>query len=104
MWVPLGVAACLLAAVVAVTRVLTGVHYPSDVLAGLAFGAGAAAVSYTHLDRFGGVRGQPGVGGKVKPGPVHLAAAGVLCANHSAFPAHAVSQGSHCLLYTSRCV
>lgn len=51
--------------------------------------------SFQRSDRFGGVRGQPGVGGKVKPGPVHLAAAGVLCANHSAFPAHAVSQGSH---------
>ena len=45
-WVPLGVAACLLAAVVAVTRVLTGVHYPSDVLAGLAFGAGAAVIGF----------------------------------------------------------
>ena len=41
-----GVAACLLAAVVAVTRVLTGVHYPSDVLAGLAFGAGAAVIGF----------------------------------------------------------
>ena len=51
--------------------------------------------SFQRSDRFGGVRGQPGVGGKVKSGPVHLAAAGVLCANHSAFPAHAVSQGSH---------
>ena len=40
------VAACLLAAVVAVTRVLTGVHYPSDVLAGLAFGAGAAVIGF----------------------------------------------------------
>ena len=45
-WVPLGVAACLLAAVVAVTRVLTGVHYPSDVLAGLAFGTGAAVIGF----------------------------------------------------------
>ena len=39
-------AAILLAAVVAVTRVLTGVHYPSDVLAGLAFGAGAAVIGF----------------------------------------------------------
>ena len=38
--------ACLLAAVVAVTRVLTGVHYPSDVLAGLAFGTGAAVIGF----------------------------------------------------------
>ena len=38
--------ACLLAAVVAVTRVLTGVHYPSDVLVGLAFGAGAAVIGF----------------------------------------------------------
>ena len=42
----LNAAACLLAAVVAVTRVLTGVHYPSDVLAGLAFGAGAAVIGF----------------------------------------------------------
>ena len=39
-------AACLLAAVVAVTRVLTGVHYPSDVLAGLAFGTGVAVIGF----------------------------------------------------------
>ena len=50
-WVPLGVAACLLAAAAAgvwavQTRVLTGVHYPSDVLAGLAFGAGAAVIGF----------------------------------------------------------
>ena len=32
--------------------------------------------SFQRSDRFGGVRGQPGVGGKVKAGPVHLAAAG----------------------------
>ena len=38
--------ACLLAAVVAVTRVLTGVHYPSDVLAGLAFGTGVAVIGF----------------------------------------------------------
>ena len=27
-------------------RVLTGVHYPSDVLAGLAFGTGAAVIGF----------------------------------------------------------
>lgn len=43
-WPLLGAFAWVLAAVVAVTRVVTGVHYPSDVLAGLAFGAGAAAL------------------------------------------------------------
>ena len=42
----LALTACLLAAVVAVTRVLTGGHYPSDVLAGLAFGAGAAVIGF----------------------------------------------------------
>ena len=41
--VPLGVLLCILAVGIALTRVLTGVHYPSDVLAGLAFG-GIAAV------------------------------------------------------------
>ena len=51
-WVPLGLVPGplgvqpLLAAVVAVTRVLTGVHYPSDVLAGLAFGAGTAVIGF----------------------------------------------------------
>lgn len=45
-WEPLGVITGLLAAVVAMTRVLTGVHYPSDVLAGLAFGAGAAVLGF----------------------------------------------------------
>ena len=34
------------AAIVAAARVLTGVHYPSDVLAGLAFGAGAAVIGF----------------------------------------------------------
>ena len=41
--VPLGVLLWVLAVGIALTRVLTGVHYPSDVLAGLAFG-GIAAV------------------------------------------------------------
>ena len=45
-WVPLGVAACLLAADVAGPRVLPGVHSPSDVLAGLTFGAGAAVTGF----------------------------------------------------------
>lgn len=43
---PLGAAAWVLALLVAAARVLTGVHYPSDVLAGLAFGAGAAALGF----------------------------------------------------------
>lgn len=41
--VPLGVLLWILAVGIALTRVLTGVHYPSDVLAGMAFG-GIAAV------------------------------------------------------------
>ena len=38
-WPPLGIVAGLLAVCIAVTRILSGVHYPSDVLAGLGFGA-----------------------------------------------------------------
>lgn len=40
---PLGATAWALAVVIGGTRVLGGVHYPGDVLAGLAFGALAAA-------------------------------------------------------------
>ena len=39
-------AAAIVAAAFTVTRVLTGVHYPSDVLAGLAFGTGAAVIGF----------------------------------------------------------
>ena len=39
---PLGWALLAVAGCIAVTRVLAGHHYPSDVLAGLGFGAGAA--------------------------------------------------------------
>ncbi|WP_439677825.1 phosphatase PAP2 family protein [Embleya sp. MST-111070] len=42
---PLGVAAGALAGSVAFSRVYTGVHYPGDVLAGAALGAGLAAVT-----------------------------------------------------------
>ena len=38
-----------LACLIAATRVLTGVHYPSDVLAGLAFGALSAAAGFALL-------------------------------------------------------
>lgn len=43
---PLAAVLAALAALIAVTRVLTGVHYPSDVLAGLAFGALAARLGF----------------------------------------------------------
>ena len=43
-WPPLGILVGVLALVIAVTRILSGVHYPSDVLAGLAFGGVAAWV------------------------------------------------------------
>lgn len=44
--VPLGAALAVLAGLIAVSRVVTGVHYISDVLAGLAFGAGFALVGW----------------------------------------------------------
>lgn len=43
---PLGAALGVLALLIAVTRVLTGVHYISDVLAGLAFGTLAGAAGF----------------------------------------------------------
>lgn len=45
-WVPLGAALALLAGIIALSRVLTGVHYISDVVAGLAFGSGFALVGW----------------------------------------------------------
>jgi len=50
--VPLGV----LAAGVVLSRVATGAHYPSDVLAGAAIGVGAAVVTDRVLRRFGPAR------------------------------------------------
>ena len=44
--VPLGIVLGVLAVVIALSRVLTGVHYISDVVAGLAFGSGFALVSW----------------------------------------------------------
>lgn len=43
---PLGAALAVLAGLIAVSRVVTGVHYISDVLAGLAFGSGFALVGW----------------------------------------------------------
>lgn len=43
---PLGVVLAVLAVLIAVSRVITGVHYISDVLAGLAFGSGFALVGW----------------------------------------------------------
>ena len=43
---PLGLVLAVLAVVIAVCRVGTGVHYISDVLAGLAFGAVFAVVGW----------------------------------------------------------
>ena len=47
-WPPLGAAGAVLALLIALTRVLSGVHYPSDVLAGLAFG-GLAGLAGMYL-------------------------------------------------------
>lgn len=44
--VPLGGALGVLAVLIAVSRVVTGVHYISDVLAGLAFGGGFALLGW----------------------------------------------------------
>jgi membrane-associated phospholipid phosphatase len=49
---PLGV----LAGAVVVSRVATGAHYPSDVLAGAAIGVGAAVLTRRVLRRFGRAR------------------------------------------------
>ena len=46
---PLAAVLAALACLIAATRVLTGVHYPSDVLAGLAFGALSAAAGFALL-------------------------------------------------------
>lgn len=43
---PLGAALAVLAVLIALSRVITGVHYISDVLAGLAFGSGFALVGW----------------------------------------------------------
>lgn len=43
---PLGVVLAVLALLIAASRVITGVHYISDVLAGLAFGSGFALVGW----------------------------------------------------------
>lgn len=43
---PLGAVLAVLAALIAISRVITGVHYISDVLAGLAFGAGFALLGW----------------------------------------------------------
>lgn len=43
---PLGILLAVLAVLIAASRVITGVHYISDVLAGLAFGSGFALVGW----------------------------------------------------------
>ena len=45
-WQPLGIVLAVLGCLIAISRVVTGVHYISDVLAGLAFGAVFAAVGW----------------------------------------------------------
>lgn len=45
----LGAVLAVLAVLIAATRVLIGVHYPGDVLAGLAFGATVAAAGFALL-------------------------------------------------------
>lgn len=46
---PLGALAGMFALCICVTRVLEGVHYPSDALVGLAYGAGVALLGFALL-------------------------------------------------------
>lgn len=48
----MGIAAAVLAVLMAFTRVYVGAHYPGDVLAGLAFGALVALAGIPLVDRF----------------------------------------------------
>ncbi len=47
----LGVGLFLLAVLVAIARIGTGVHYPSDVVAGVLLGLAAGSVSYLTIER-----------------------------------------------------
>lgn len=49
----LGIAACILAVLIAFSRMYIGVHYPSDVLAGALIGAFSAFVSVWIINRWG---------------------------------------------------
>ena len=48
----LGAAALLLAVAVGVSRVLTGLHYPRDVLAGMGIGVGLGSLSFLFMPLF----------------------------------------------------
>jgi undecaprenyl-diphosphatase len=57
-WRPLAALAYPVAALVALSRVYVGVHWPSDVLAGAAWGTLAALVAWTISGAGGGARGR----------------------------------------------
>lgn len=48
-YVPLGIIIAVISVIIAVTRVLAGVHYPSDVIGGLIIGYGICAILFIYI-------------------------------------------------------
>ena len=61
-WPAAGVPLSVLASLVAYSRVHTGVHYPSDTIAGTAFGVALAPVAVAAVRRFRRIRFASGTG------------------------------------------
>ena len=49
---PFGMAACVLAALIALSRLYVGVHYPTDVICGVLIGIGAACLIIQLKERY----------------------------------------------------